>query len=111
MKPSARHARLGVLLAEGRGKPEFLGAVRLCEEALAAGGEAYLYCLHEGIRCVGSAELQALRTRGLRLFGCAFAARRRGIEMGEEAVYSGLGVLADIVARPVRTRRGAGAAG
>ena len=49
------------------------------------------------VRAVGASEIQALKTRGVHLFGCAYGAGRREIELDEAAAWSGLTVLADVV--------------
>lgn len=90
--------RFGALLASGEGGGAFAGAISACAGAMDSGADAFLYLLHEGVRKVHDPGLQALRDRGLRLFCCAFGARRREMEADEAAVYCGLGTLADIIA-------------
>jgi hypothetical protein len=65
--------------------------------ALEAGVRVYLYCIDEGVRSVSTPEVQALKERGVHLFGCAYGAGHRKIAIDESAAWSGLTVLADVV--------------
>lgn len=91
---AGRGDRLGVLLASGAAAD----ALASCGRAVEEGRDAYLYLIHEGTRRVHDAGVQSLRMRGMRLFCCAYGARRRGMETDDAAVYCGLGTLADILA-------------
>lgn len=57
----------------------------------------YLYCIDEALPGVAHEQLQALRTRGLNLFACAYAAQRRNLATNNLAVYSGLGIVSDLI--------------
>jgi len=89
--------KLGVLLTTAPEHPNFRPAVALMQAAIDAGLRVYLYCVDEGVRATGSPELQALKTRGVNLFGCAYGAGRRSITLDDSAAWSGLTVLADVV--------------
>ena len=89
--------KLGVLLSVPPGHPNFLPAVALMSAALEAGVRLYLYCIDEGVRTVGTPEIQALKQRGANLFGCAYGAGHRNIALDDSAAWSGLTVLADVV--------------
>jgi hypothetical protein len=89
--------KLGVLLTTPTTHPSFPAAVALMNEAIAAGVRVYLYCVDEGVRSVAAPEIQALKTKGVNLFGCAYGAGRRNIALDETAAWSGLTVLADVV--------------
>lgn len=90
--------KLGVLLSIAPDQPGFRHGVRLAETGLDQGLEVYLYCLDDAVTGLGSDRLQALRARGLKLFACAHAARRRNLALDDRAVFSGLSTLSDIVA-------------
>ena len=90
--------KLGVLLTTGPEHPNFRPALALMNGALDAGVRLYLYCIDEGVRAVATAEIQALKDRGASLFGCAYGAHRRHMAVDESAAWSGLTVLADVVA-------------
>lgn len=62
------------------------------------GAKVYLYCIDDAVAGLRDVELQALRARGLVLYACAYAARRRGLPINDLAVFAGLGVLGDIIA-------------
>src|SRR5260370_511274 len=71
--------------------------VGLIGAALDAGVRVYLYCIDEGVKAVATPEIQALKTRGVHLFGCAYGAGNRKIALDDAAAWSGLTVLADVV--------------
>lgn len=89
--------KLGVLLTTPPGHSNFRPAVALMNAALDASVRVYLYCVDEGVHAVDAPELQAIKARGASLFGCAYGAGRRNIQLGESAAWSGLTVLADVV--------------
>ena len=89
--------KLGVLLTIRPTHPNFRPALALINAALDAGVRVYLYCIDEGVRRVATPEMQALKERGVSLFGCAYGAGRRKIALDEAAAWSGLTVLADVV--------------
>ena len=89
--------KLGLLISVGPDHPNFEHCVQLAQSAREAGVEVYLYCLDDAVRGLGDSRLQQLRAGGLRLLGCAFAAQRRQLPMGEEAVYAGLTMLSDLI--------------
>ncbi len=89
--------KLGVLLTTPPEHPNFRPALALMQAAVDAGVRVYLYCIDEGVRATGTPELQALKERGVSLFGCAYGAGRRSITLDESAAWSGLTVLADVV--------------
>jgi len=89
--------KLGVLLTTAPTHPNFRPALALMTAALEAGVRVYLYCIDEGVRAVATPEVQALKTRGASLFGCAYGAGHRNIALDDAAAWSGLTVLADVV--------------
>src|SRR5271163_2407588 len=89
--------KLGVLLTNAPTHPNFRPAIALMQAALESGVRVYLYCIDEGVRAVASPELQALKARGVNLFGCAYGAGRRKILVDDSAAWSGLTVLADVI--------------
>jgi sulfur relay (sulfurtransferase) complex TusBCD TusD component (DsrE family) len=89
--------KLGVLLTTPPAHPNFRPALALIASALDAGVRVYLYCIDEGVRAVGTPEVQALKARGVNLFGCAYGAGHRKIAIDDAAAWSGLTVLADVV--------------
>ena len=95
--PELAGRKLGVLLTTPPDHPNFRPAVALMNAELDSGVRVYLYCVDEGVRAVAAPELQAIKTRGASLFGCAYGAGRRNIPLDESAAWSGLTVLADVV--------------
>jgi sulfur relay (sulfurtransferase) complex TusBCD TusD component (DsrE family) len=95
---SLRGKKLGVLLSIAPDQPGFDHGIRLAETGLDQGVEVYLYCLDDAVAGLTNDRLQALRARGLKLFACALAARRRNLALDGRAVFSGLSTLGDILA-------------
>ncbi len=89
--------KLGVLLTIPPEHPGFRPAVALMSAALDAGVRVYLYCIDDAVRDVDTPEIQALKARGVNLFGCAYGAHRRRMPVNDLAAWSGLTVLADVV--------------
>jgi len=95
---SLRGKKLGMLLSASPERPGFQHGLGLAEAALAAGLEVYLYCIDEAVRGINEPRLQLLVGRGLKLYGCAFAARRRRLPMDEKINWAGLALLSDLMA-------------
>jgi sulfur relay (sulfurtransferase) complex TusBCD TusD component (DsrE family) len=89
---------LGILLSTGPDQAGFQHGLRLAQAALARKVEVYVYCLDDAVVGVADPALQALRERGLRLYACAYGARRRRLPLTDQAVFAGLGVLSDLIA-------------
>jgi sulfur relay (sulfurtransferase) complex TusBCD TusD component (DsrE family) len=89
--------KLGVLLSSGPDQPGFRHGVRLAEAALGDGVDVYLYCVDEAVRGVEETRLQELASRGLKLYVCAYGARRRGLPSNLNATYAGLALLSDLI--------------
>ena len=80
------------------GQPGFQHGLGLAEAALAEGVEVYLYCIDDAVWGLEEPRLQSLAARGLRLYGCAYAARRRRLPMKTISIGPGLALLGDIMA-------------
>ena len=93
-----RGKKLGLLLSAPPEAPNFQRGLRLAETALGRGVDVYLYCIDEAVKGVGDARLQSLSARGLKLYACAYAAQRRGLQVNEEAVFAGLTIVNDLIA-------------
>lgn len=96
MSPSGK--KLGVLLSGCPQQPPFLHGVRLAAAALDLGTDVYLYCIDEAVKGIGHPELQSLRARGLKLYGCAYGAHHHGVPVDDRATFAGLTVVSDLVA-------------
>ncbi|MCE0483380.1 MAG: DsrE family protein [Methylacidiphilales bacterium] len=92
-----RGRKLGVLLTVAPAHPGFRQAIALMNAALDAGLRVYLYCIDDGVHAVFAPEIQAIKSRGASLFGCAYGAGRRNIALDESAAWSGLTILADVI--------------
>ena len=100
MKPAGK--KLGILISCDPDTGRFQHALGLAGAALESGVDTYVYCLDDAVRGVGSPGLQQLRQRGLKLFACALAARSRQLPADDNATYSGLTTLGDIIAHTDR---------
>ena len=94
---AASPRKLGILISVGPEHPNFQHGAQLATAALNARDEVYLYCLDDAVRGVDDPRLQTLRHHGLRLFACSFAAQRRKIPPGENALYGGISMLNDVM--------------
>src|SRR6266704_2940841 len=93
-----RGKKLGVLLSTRPETTSFRHGLRLAEAALNEQVTVYLYCIDDAVWGVGDPRLQALKTRGLHLFACAYGARRRNLPLSNEAIFAGLSVVSDLIA-------------
>ena len=89
--------KLGLLLSARPEARNFRHGVNLAEAAMSAGVKVYLYCIDDAVHGVGDAQLQSLKARGLNLYACAYAARRRNIPVNDLAAFAGLSVVSDLV--------------
>lgn len=90
--------KLGLLISAGPDHPNFERALNLAEAALAEGVHVYLYCIDNAVDGLRHSRLQKLKTSGVNLFACAYAAHRRHIELSEEAAFGGLTIVNDLIA-------------
>ncbi len=90
--------KLGLLLSAPPGTDSFRHGVRLAGAALAQGVDVYLYCVDDAVGGADDPELQALKSRGLKLYACAYGAQRRHLPLDDRAVFAGLTVVSDLVA-------------
>lgn len=93
-----RGKKLGLLLSTRPEHPSYKHGLRLAEAALSQGILVYLYCIDDAVWGVGDPHLQALKSRGLNLYACAYGAQRRNIPMSDLAAFAGLGVVSDLMA-------------
>ena|SRR5580765_1318099 len=90
--------KLGVLISVAPDHPNFTHGVCLAKTALAHGLDVYLYCIDEAVRGLGDPRLNQLKADGLKLFACAYGAQRRSVALNEQATFSGLSLLSDVIA-------------
>lgn len=90
--------KLGILLSTRPAEAPFRHGVRLASTALDRGLDVYLYCIDDAVTGVGDPELQGLKTRGLKLYACAYGAQRRNLPVNDLAAFAGLTVVSDIIA-------------
>ena len=90
--------KMGVLLSVAPENPKFTHCLRLVDAALERGADVYLYCIDDAVGGLGADALQSMCRRGLKLFACAYSCQQRDLAMTENATYSGLIVVSDIIA-------------
>jgi len=90
--------KLGVLISVPPNHSNFNHGVCLAATALAHGMDVYLYCIDEAVEGLGDPRLHKLKAEGLKLFACAYGAQRRNVPMSDEATFSGLSLLNDVIA-------------
>ncbi len=94
---SLRGKKLGILISCLPEEPNFQRGVRLAQTALEMGADVYIYCIDDAVKGVENTEMQELKTRGLKLYACAYGAHRRNYPLNEKAVFAGLTVVNDLV--------------
>ncbi len=92
-----RGKKLGLLLSTRPETANFRRGVRLAEAALEGQVTVYLYCIDDAVWGVGDSQLQALKSRGLHLFACAYGARRRNLPLTDAATFAGLTMVSDLI--------------
>ena len=95
---SLRGKKLGLLLSTSPGCPGFQHGLALAEAALSEGLEVYLYCIDDAVRGLAEPRLQSLAARGIKLYGCAYAAQRRQLPIDDKTNWAGLALLSDLMA-------------
>ena len=88
----------GLVITVGPDTASFGEALLLASAALDRSEDVYCYCVDEAVRGVSDIRLKELTSRGMKLFACAYGARRRGLPLEGPALFSGLGMLSDIIA-------------
>lgn len=102
MSVSLTGKKLGVLLSTPPASANFQPALALIHAAVDAGVTVYFYCIDEAVHCVHTPEVQALKARGVHLFGCAYGAHEHHVAVDDSAAFSGLTVVSDIIANTDR---------
>lgn len=90
--------KLGILLSCPPAHRNYLHALGLARAALHRGHTVYLYCIDEAVRGIAGNALQDLKRDGMALYGCAFSARARNLPIDDQAAYTGLTVVSDLMA-------------
>ncbi len=92
--------KLGVLLSTPPSHPSVTTVSRLCEEALTAGLDVYLYLIDEGVKNVGDARFSRFSHAGGKFFVCAYGCQQHGVEtdtLSKDVTLCGLVVLSNII--------------
>ena len=92
-----RGKKLGVLVSVSPESSNFRHALGTARAALDAGVIVYLYCIDEAVRGVGHPDLQALRSRGLIVYACAYGAQKRNVPLSDQVTFAGLTVVNDLM--------------
>ncbi len=89
--------KLGILISAAPDQPNFQHGLHLARTALLNNVTVYLYLLDEAIPGIDRGELQALRPDGLKLFACAFGAKKRELDTDERATWAGLATASELI--------------
>ena len=89
--------KLGVLISAAPDQPNFSHGLHLARTALKNDVTVYLYLLDEAIPGIDQNELQAMRNDGLKLFACAFGAKKRNLETDDRATWVGLATASELI--------------
>jgi sulfur relay (sulfurtransferase) complex TusBCD TusD component (DsrE family) len=92
--------KLGVLLSTPPSHPNVITVSRLCEEALQAGHDVYLYLIDEGVLNVPDPRLKSLASGGAKFFVCAYGCQQHGVKtesVPDGMTLCGLVILSNIV--------------
>jgi hypothetical protein len=89
--------KLGLMVSTEPAHPNLDTAIGLSDAALARGADVYLYLIDDAVAAVEDPRVQALASRGLKLFVCAYGCQKRRLPLSERATNCGLVVLTDIV--------------
>jgi sulfur relay (sulfurtransferase) complex TusBCD TusD component (DsrE family) len=92
-----RPRRLSILIAAGPETEAFDHGVKLARASLKQGVQVYLYCIDDAIGGLGCGPMGDLRLSGARVYGCAYAAERRGLPLDANMIYGGLALLSDLM--------------
>ena len=90
--------KLGLLLSVSPAHQNFTHGLRLADAAVAEGVEVYLYCIDDAVTGLAHPLLQSLRSRGVKLFACAYGAQRRGVPPSDLATFAGLTIVSELLA-------------
>jgi hypothetical protein len=90
--------KLGVLLSTAPGTPGFQRGLDAATKGMDNGARVFIYCIDDAVSGLEDDQLQSLRSRGAVVYACAYGAQRRGIAVGDQAVFGGLGLLGDLLA-------------
>lgn len=94
---TAQPRKLGILVSAPPGHRNHTHALRLAMTAIASGVDVYFYCLDDAVMSLEDSRLQELRSRGLKLFACAYSALVRDLPLTDHATFCGLSVLSDLI--------------
>jgi hypothetical protein len=89
--------KLGLMISTTPDHPNLETAVGLSTAAIERGADVYLYLIDDAVAAVEDPRLQALATRGLKLFVCAYGGQKRRLPLSDKATNCGLVVLTDLM--------------
>lgn len=90
--------KLGILVSAAPESVNFTHVLNLAGTALENGVTVYLYLIDEAVPGIELDGLQSLRPKGLKLFACAFGAKKRNLETDDRATWVGLATASDLIA-------------
>jgi len=92
--------KLGVLLSTPPSHPNIATVAGLCQEAVKANIDVYLYLIDEGVRNLDDKRLVSLSSSGAKFFVCAYGCQQHGVQTDNLApgvTLCGLVVLSNMI--------------
>jgi sulfur relay (sulfurtransferase) complex TusBCD TusD component (DsrE family) len=92
--------KLGVLLSTPPSHPNISTVVGICQEAIKASIDVYLYLIDEGVRSLNDERLVGLSDSGAKFFVCAYGCQQHGVptdKLAPGVTLCGLVVLSNII--------------
>lgn len=92
--------KFGVLLASPLTNSNSQAVFHLCQEALRAGLDVYLYLIDEGVQSLYDERYLTLSQSGVKLFACAYGCERHQVSiknLPQTVSLCGLVVLSNII--------------
>jgi sulfur relay (sulfurtransferase) complex TusBCD TusD component (DsrE family) len=93
---------LGILIAVSPSEESFGYGIGLAQAAQKEGVQVYLYLLDDAVESAPQTSISDLVHQGVKVTACAYAARRRHLDLNDNVTFGGLGLLNDIIANTDR---------
>ena len=90
--------KLVLVLSCDAGSERAKHAAGLIEAGIRRGIPIKIYLIDDGVGLVPMLQKAEWNVSGVRVFGCAYGARLRGIPLADEVTWGGLGLLSDLIA-------------
>ncbi len=89
--------KLVLVLSCGADSERAKHAAGLVKAGIRRGIPIKIYLIDDGVRLVPMLQKAEWSASEVRIFGCAYGARSRGIPLADEVTWGGLGLLSDLI--------------